>query len=416
MNLDVCQKYFGVVSCGNKKIITSGFNDIQDIMQVNELCGYLRVQSKKKLSLQTDAEIFKCYFGLLKLFNKKEHFKTEYPFASISPYVEQLLKAFDSFIYSKPFGKILSIKKLDSKIKHYSLAFINNYRFDKVHLIDEPFHRHIRPELQSAFKQFILKLRTDLGSPNFNRMLRAKQQAVGKSSAAMKKFLESSFSKHESISVISLVVYGNSARRIYENNFPLESFYIDDEHAKQEMEIEKKAEKKMIEELKILCKESVSNPYAKQSLIFSKARREKKVRLANRKEKYIENACELRNRFIQRIREIFKEVLIGYIWKLEYTSSCGLYFRLYLLYKPSVRISSKAVAHELGLLWINDITKGVGCFENDHISRVGSFGLESIDKTMDLCTLKENVCFLAKSNYFIDNTFTGRKTLVKTTP
>ena len=418
MNKDEVKNYFGVRDFGNKKVITSGFNDIQNIMEINELSDALRIQPQKKLEQSTPNELYKKYSGLLNHVAKSKHFNEEYPYSSLSPHVILFYKTLNNFVFKKPIGKIYRVEKYEGKTDYNCLACRNNYIFRDLHLIEDELYPNIKLEIYAAFKQFILNYKTNLSSLGFRRTLRTKQKAIGKKNASMKKFLEDSFQKHDPICVVSLMVYANSHQGYYGMPDSLEAFCIDDDHIKQELEIEEIAKKQAIYSFKSYEDGIVPRVFFKADLkrIELKSAHERKIRQDQRKQNYIAYTCECRDNFIERVKKEYKKILVGYVWKLEYTKTEGLYIRIYILYKESIYFSNTEFGESLGVLWKNEVTKGKGRFENKNQIYSNYGRIHFHDDSLHLDQIKESICFLANSNYFINNSFSGRKTLGKSTP
>lgn len=74
--------------------------------------------------------------------------------------------------------------------------------------------------------------------------------------------------------------------------------------------------------------------------------------------------------------------LVGYVWRIEFGRAAGYHLHVTFFFNGSDVRKHEHMAHQIGLYWKDDITKGRGYFENCNFEKVkysGSWALGQID-------------------------------------
>lgn len=411
MDVDTYRNQKGVIKSENLVILTKSYDFIAELYLIDTLLNKIKSMDIKEIRDLKGAELFKQFGGLCMHMSKLDEYKKEYPYATLAPTVNLFFEVLDSFIHNPPNRKILGIRRLNSNQQKIDVSFAGYYSFDKYVLADLHAYPKIKLEFQYAFKPLVICLHNKLNSQDFKKKRRAKQQGLSKSKCALNGFVDDLIKKNGSADVVSIVVYPTSTCEMLNG-----LFYIDDNHVKQYAAEKEKAKQEMFSKLKSLG-ESREGFQVKENIIVFKAMLARQVLEKQREQDYIAHVCDLRAKLIEKVKNSYKGWSVDYISKLEHSKTTGVYVRFFFFFKPCIGIINKEnLAKEVGQLWIKDVTKGVGFFQNNNLVSPEGLGTISHSDTAAIKALKEKVLLLSELNSVIDNTFTRRKTLVKTTP
>lgn len=107
-----------------------------------------------------------------------------------------------------------------------------------------------------------------------------------------------------------------------------------------------------------------------------------------------------RNKLITQLKKNYKKDLVGYIWKLDYSTEKNFHYNMMLFLDGQKYQNDVEIAEGIGSLW-KSITEAKGIYFNKNLHKYDGIGLIQHSELQKRKSLQNNVLYLVKTDYFI---------------
>ena len=122
----------------------------------------------------------------------------------------------------------------------------------------------------------------------------------------------------------------------------------------------------------------------------------------------IEKVQNERNELITQLKKKYKKDLVGYIWKLDYSTEKNFYYNMMLFLDGQKYQNDVEIADGIGSLW-KSITEAKGIYFNKNLHKYDGIGLIQQSELQKRKSLQNNALYLVKTDYFIKMKLKGQK-------
>lgn len=114
-----------------------------------------------------------------------------------------------------------------------------------------------------------------------------------------------------------------------------------------------------------------------------------------------DHAKRHRERFLKSLKHRYRKGWVGYVWKLEYTYQKGFHYHMFIFLDGNAHRQDVTLAQEMGEIWKQTITKGMGLYFNCNADkhRYGSLngvGMVHHETFQKINNLKRAIGYLVK--------------------
>lgn len=114
----------------------------------------------------------------------------------------------------------------------------------------------------------------------------------------------------------------------------------------------------------------------------------------------IERVQNERNELITQLKKKYKKDLVGYIWKLDYSTEKNFYYNMMLFLDGQKYQNDVEIAEGIGSLW-KSITEAKGIYFNKNLHKYDGTGLIQHSELQKRKSLQKRALYLIKTDYFI---------------
>ena len=114
----------------------------------------------------------------------------------------------------------------------------------------------------------------------------------------------------------------------------------------------------------------------------------------------IEKVQNERNELITQLKKKYKKDLVGYIWKLDYSTEKNFYYNMVFFLNGQKHQNDIEIAEVMGKLWTS-ITETTGIYFNKNLHKYHGVGLIQHNELQKRKSLQKNALYLVKTDYFI---------------